>query len=109
MDVYVTMAAVGVAYAVLVYFLREQDPDHGLTPWLVVVGDGLIVVGMYWLYGAEVGVQLVLLLALAGAPQIVGYYVARIRQRKGASQGGVETGWLSTRRRSVGMCGRSGW
>jgi membrane protein implicated in regulation of membrane protease activity len=80
--VYVGMVVVGIAYAAMVYWLREADPDHGLTPWLVVVGDGLIVVGMFLLFGAEVAIALVTLLALAGAPQVIGYYIARIRSKR---------------------------
>lgn len=80
--IYVGMVVVGIAYAAVVYWLREADPDHGLTPWLVVVGDGVIVVGIFLLFGAEVAVALVTLLALAGAPQIVGYYIARIRNKR---------------------------
>lgn len=33
--VYALMAAAGLLYAGVVYWLREVDPDHGLTPWLV--------------------------------------------------------------------------
>lgn len=80
--VYVGMVVVGIVYTLIVYWLREADPDHGLTPWLVVVGDGLIVAGMFLLFGADVAIGLVVLLTLAGAPQIVGYYVARIRAKR---------------------------
>lgn len=80
--IYAGSLIIGIAYAALVYWLRTADPDHGLTPWLVVVGDGLIVVGIFLLYGADIAVALVTLLALAGAPQIVGYYIARIRTKQ---------------------------
>jgi hypothetical protein len=83
---YTIMALAGLLYAAVVYVLREADPDHGLTPWLVVVGDGLVVAGLYLRLGAEAALELLLLLAIAGVPQIVGYTVARTRRRRRAGE-----------------------
>jgi hypothetical protein len=80
------MALAGLLYAALVWWLREADPDHGLTPWLVVVGDGLVCVGLYLRLGQEAALELLALLAIAGVPQIVGYTVARTRRRKSAAK-----------------------
>lgn len=80
--VYVVMVLAGLLYAGLVYWLREMDPDHGLTPWLVVVGDALVAVGLWMRLGQDAAMELLILLALTGMPQIVGYTVARVRGKR---------------------------
>jgi len=84
--VYALMAAAGLLYAGVVYWLREVDPDHGLTPWLVVVGDGLVCAGLWLLAGTEAAWQMLILLAITGTPQIVGYTVWRTLCRRRAAQ-----------------------
>lgn len=84
--VYALMALAGLLYALVVYWLREADPDHGLTPWLVVVGDGLVVAGLWLLMGTEAALQLLVLLAIAGTPQIVGYTIWRTLGRRRAAE-----------------------
>ncbi len=81
--VYAVMALAGLLYAGLVYWLREADPDHGLTAWLVVTGDMLVAVGLWLRLGPEAAQELLVLLAITGVPQIVGYTVARTRRRRG--------------------------
>lgn len=61
----------GVLYAAVVRALRRRNPHHGYTPWLVVVGDGVVVAAFAALYGLEAGVALFLMFAAAGTPMIV--------------------------------------
>lgn len=83
---YTIMLLAGLLYAGLVFWLREADPDHGLTPWLVVAGDALVAVGLWMRLGPEALLELLALLAITGVPQIVGYTVARtLRRRRSAA------------------------
>jgi uncharacterized membrane protein len=61
------------AYAWLVRRLRQRNRDHNYTPWLVVVGNGLVVSVYTWLTTLEAGALLLICMAVAGAHMIVEY------------------------------------
>jgi len=63
----------GVIYAAVVRRLRRRPRAAAYTPWLVVVGDGVVVAAFASLYGLEAGVALFLMFAAAGAPMVIEY------------------------------------
>ena len=73
----------GLAYAALVRHLRRRDPDHGYTPWLVVVGDAAIVVGFTTVTNLALGALLLTLMASAGMPMIWEYIDSRAIEKEG--------------------------
>lgn len=80
--VYLAAALLGIAFAAVVYVWRHVDPDHGVTPFWVVIGDALAVGFLALLEGIGPAVTLVAILTVLGLPQIVGYYIARIRTKQ---------------------------
>jgi len=75
----------GTLYAILYYWMEIKEPDHGQTPWAVVIG--VTFVGMLYfalLYtwtGLDTALRhisaLFLLFLMAGIPMIIGYYLMR--------------------------------
>ncbi|MCL4835548.1 MAG: hypothetical protein KJZ86_24120 [Caldilineaceae bacterium] len=75
----------GCVYALVVFVLHHFDADHGLTPFLVVGGNAIIILFVYLTVGLDVAALLFGLNLCAGLPMIIEYYVSRIwhkRQRR---------------------------
>lgn len=81
------------AYAYgIVRRLRSQDPDHGQTAWLVVIGNSGISIALFsitWITNGllnAIGILVLLLLAnlFAGIPMIVEYIGSHIQRRRSA-------------------------
>ncbi len=72
----------GCLYAVVVFVLRYFDADHGLTPFLVVGGNAIIILLVYLTAGLEMAALLFGINLCAGVPMIFEYYVWRIRQKR---------------------------
>lgn len=78
----------GIAYAVVVRTLRRRNPQHGYTPWLVVIGVGAVVAVYTLLAGLEAGVALFLLFAAAGLPMVAEFMDDHTAGRIGGRIGG---------------------
>jgi hypothetical protein len=74
----VVLLACASLYAAAVHWLRHKDPDHGLTPFLVVIGNSMIIAAVYVTRGIEIAGWLLVLNAIAGAPMVISYYLWRI-------------------------------
>lgn len=72
----------GCAYALLVFWLRSNDEDHGLTPFLVVGGNAIIILIVYLVAGLEMAALLFGVNVCIGVPMIFEYYIWRIRNKK---------------------------
>lgn len=83
--VVLALALFGVAYAALVRRIRQRDPEHGYTAWLVVVGNAAIVIAYTLLVGLELGALLFTCMAAAGAPMVVEFgdwYLSRAERSR---------------------------
>jgi len=83
-------------YAIGVHWLKTRDPDHGITPWLVVVGVTLVGLTYAATVHAWQGLNaallhlgtLALLFIVASIPMILGYYIGRIADKNRPHIGG---------------------
>lgn len=80
----------GIGYAALVRYVRKQDADHGLTPFLVVGGNFIGIVLMWLLFGLETAATLLAINVGSGLPMIVEFYGWRFGHRN-AEQAAVRS------------------
>lgn len=80
--VFILTACACVGYAMAVRWLRNNEPDHGLTPALVGGGNLILVVAVYFAAGIEAAAVLLGLNLVAGLPMGVEFYTWRAGQRK---------------------------
>lgn len=63
----------GVIYAGAVRYIRKRHPDHGYTAFLVMVGNGAIVIAFAVAQGAEAAIFLLYCMVAAGVPMVLEY------------------------------------
>lgn len=72
----------GCAYALLVFVLRYFNEEHGLTPFLVVGGNTIIILIVYLCAGLDMAALLFVINLCAGLPMILEYYIWHSRNKK---------------------------
>lgn len=68
-----SLLVVSTAYAFLARYIRNRDPDHGLTAVLVVFGVGIIAIAYTAVTSLALGALLLSFCAIAGAPMVWEY------------------------------------
>jgi len=79
---------VGIGYAWLVRKLRQRNPDHGYTAFLVVAGNLIVATGFAFVAGVQMAVVLVVCMGAAGVPMIVEYVDDHLRNEE--KKGGLD-------------------
>lgn len=83
------LALFGVIYALTVRYIRRRNPDHGYTAFLVMIGNGAIVVAFAAVQGAEAGIFLLYCMVAAGVPMVVEYIWWVLERSEGRRMAGA--------------------